>query len=78
MKQQEINPEDIKKAMEMLANVANNAHLFTSLAENMIGNLPADKQEQAKKILAGNDMKKAIDKLNGAVNKMQDYERKNK
>jgi len=78
MKQQEINSDDIKKAMELLANVANNAQLFSSLAENMIGNLPKDKQEEAKNILAGKDVKKAMDNLNGALNKMQDYGRKNR
>ncbi|MFZ9845350.1 MAG: hypothetical protein ACO3FO_06195 [Candidatus Nanopelagicaceae bacterium] len=78
MKQQEIKQEDIKKAMELLANIANNAQLFSSLAENMIGNLPKDKQEEAKNILAGKDVKKAMDNLNGALNKMQDYGRKNR
>ena len=78
MKQQEINSDDIKKAMELLANIANNAQLFSSLAENMIGNLPKDKQEEAKNILAGKDVKKAMDNLNGALNKMQDYGRKNR
>jgi ABC-type transport system involved in cytochrome bd biosynthesis fused ATPase/permease subunit len=78
MKQQEINTEDIKKAMELLANIANNAQLFSSLAENMIGNLPADKQKEAKEILKGKDVKKAMDNLNGALNKMQDYGRKNR
>ncbi|NBP67263.1 MAG: hypothetical protein EBU52_00815 [Cytophagia bacterium] len=78
MKQQEIKQEDIKKAMELLANIANNAQLFSSLAENMIGNLPADKQKEAKEILKGKDVKKAMDNLNGALNKMQDYGRKNR
>lgn len=78
MKQQEIKQEDIKKAMELLANIANNAQLFSSLAENMIGNLPADKQKEAKEILKGKDIKKAMDNLNGALNKMQDYGRKNR
>jgi len=78
MKQQEIKQEDIKKAMDLLANIANNASLFSSLAENMIGSLPVDKQKEAKEILKGKDVKKAMDNLNGALNKMQDYGRKNR
>jgi hypothetical protein len=64
--------------MEFVANIANNAALFSSLAENMISSLPADKQKQAKEILKGKDIKKAVDNLNGAVNKMQNYGSQNK
>ena len=78
MKQQAINQDDFKKAMELVANIANNAALFSSLAENMISSLPADKQKQAKEILKGKDVKKAMDNLNGAVNKMQNYGNQNK
>ena len=78
MKQQAINQDDFKKAMELVANIANNAALFSSLAENMISSLPADKQKQAKEILKGKDIKKAVDNLNGAVNKMQNYGSQNK
>jgi hypothetical protein len=78
MKQQVINQDDFKKAMEFVANIANNAALFSSLAENMISSLPADKQKQAKEILKGKDIKKAVDNLNGAVNKMQNYGSQNK
>jgi hypothetical protein len=78
MKQQAINQDDFKKAMELVANIANNAALFSSLAENMISSLPADKQKEAKEILKGKDVKKAMDNLNGAVNKMQNYGNQNK
>jgi hypothetical protein len=78
MKQQAINQDDFKKAMELVANIANNAALFSSLAENMISSLPADKQKQAKEILKGKDVKKAMDNLNGALNKMQNYGNQNK
>jgi len=78
MKQQVINQDDFKKAMELVANIANNASLFSSLAENMISSLPADKQKEAKEILKGKDVKKAMDNLNGALNKMQNYGNQNK
>ena len=78
MKQQAINQDDFKKAMELVANIANNAALFSSLAENMISSLPADRQKEAKEILKGKDVKKAMDNLNGAVNKMQNYGNQNK
>jgi|APGre2960657468_1045069.scaffolds.fasta_scaffold133988_2 hypothetical protein len=78
MKQQAINQDDFKKAMELVANIANNASLFSSLAENMISSLPADKQKEAKEILKGKDVKKAMDNLNGALNKMQNYGNQNK
>lgn len=78
MKQQGINQEQVQKAFELLANMAQNASLFSSLAENMVSGLPADKQQEAREILKGKDISKAMKNLNGALNKMQDYGSKNK
>ena len=61
MKQQEINPKDLQKAMKVLSDLSSNASLFQNLAENMINTLNTK------------DIKKAMDKLNGALNKMQTY-----
>ena len=44
----------------------------------MVSGLPADKQQEAREILKGKDISKAMKNLNGALNKMQDYGRKNK
>ena len=73
MKQQAINPKDLEKAMKVLSELANNASLFQNLAENMINALPAEDKEKVDKYVNSKDLGKAMNKLNGALNKMQTY-----
>jgi hypothetical protein len=73
MKQQEINPKDVQKAMKVLSDLASNASLFQNLAENMINTLSPEDKEKVDKAVNTKDIKKAMDKLNGALNKMQKY-----
>ena len=73
MKQQEINPKDIEKAMKVLSDLASNASLFQNLAENMINTLSPEDKEKVNKAVNTKDLGKAMDKLNGALNKMQTY-----
>ena len=73
MKQQEINPKDLQKAMKVLSDLSSNASLFQNLAENMINTLSPEDKEKVNKAVITKDIKKAMDKLNGALNKMQTY-----
>ena len=73
MKQQEINPKDLQKAMKVLSDLSSNAYLFQNLAENMINTLSPEDKEKVNKAVNTKDIKKAMDKLNGALNKMQTY-----
>jgi uncharacterized protein YaaN involved in tellurite resistance len=73
MKQQEINPKDLKKAMKVLSDLSSNASLFQNLAENMINTLSPEDKEKVNKAVNTKDLGKAMDKLNGALNKMQSY-----
>jgi uncharacterized protein YaaN involved in tellurite resistance len=73
MKQQEINPKDLKKAMKVLSDLSSNASLFQNLAENMINTLSPEDKEKVNKAVNTKDLGKAMDKLNGALNKMQTY-----
>lgn len=73
MKQQEINPKDLQKAMKVLSDLASNASLFQNLAENMINTLSPEDKEKVNKAVNTKDLGKAMDKLNGALNKMQSY-----
>lgn len=73
MKQQEINPKDLQKAMKVLSDLSSNASLFQNLAENMINTLSPEDKEKVNKAVNTKDIKKAMDKLNGALNKMQSY-----
>ena len=73
MKQQEINPKDLQKAMKVLSYLSSNASLFQNLAENMINTLSPEDKEKVNKAVNTKDIKKAMDKLNGALNKMQTY-----
>ena len=73
MKQPEINPKDLQKAMKVLSDLASNASLFQNLAENMINTLAPEDKEKVNNAVNTKDIKKAMDKLNGALNKMQSY-----
>jgi uncharacterized protein YaaN involved in tellurite resistance len=73
MKQQEINPKDLQKAMKVLSDLSSNASLFQNLAENMINTLSPEDKEKVNKAVNTKDLGKAMDKLNGALNKMQSY-----
>ena len=73
MKQQEINPKDLQKAMKVLSDLSSNASLFQTLAENMINTLSPEDKDKVNKAVNTKDIKKAMDKLNGALNKMQTY-----
>ena len=73
MKQQEIDPKDLKKAMKVLSDLSSNASLFQNLAENMINTLSPEDKEKVNKAVNTKDLGKAMDKLNGALNKMQTY-----
>lgn len=73
MKQQEINPKDLQKAMKILSDLSSNASLFQNLAENMINTLSPEDKEKVNKAVNTKDLGKAMDKLNGALNKMQSY-----
>mgnify|MGYP000173566968 FL=1 len=73
MKQQEINPKDLQKAMKVLSDLSSNASLFQNLAENMINTLSPEDKEKVNKAVNTKDLGKAMDKLNGALNKMQTY-----
>ena len=73
MKQQEINPKDLQKAMKVLSDLSSNASLFQNLAENMINTLSPEDKEKVNKAVNTKDNQKAMDKLNGALNKMQTY-----
>ena len=73
MKQPEINPKDLQKAMKILSDLSSNASLFQNLAENMINTLSPEDKEKVNKAVNTKDLGKAMDKLNGALNKMQSY-----
>ena len=73
MKQQAINPKDLQKAMKVLSDLASNASLFQNLAQNMMSTLPAEDKAKVDKYVNSKDLNKAMDKLNGALNKMQTY-----
>ena len=73
MKQPEINPKDLQKAMKVLSDLSSNASLFQNLAENMINTLSPEDKEKVNKAVNTKDLGKAMDKLNGALNKMQSY-----
>ena len=73
MKQPEINPKDLQKAMKVLSDLSSNASLFQNLAENMINTLSPEDKDKVNKAVNTKDLGKAMDKLNGALNKMQSY-----
>ena len=73
MKQPEINPKDLQKAMKVLSDLSSNASLFQNLAENMINTLSPEDKDKVNKAVNTKELGKAMDKLNGALNKMQSY-----
>tara|TARA_R110000868_G_scaffold398202_2_gene671230 strand:+ start:749 stop:985 length:237 start_codon:yes stop_codon:yes gene_type:complete len=78
MKQQGTNQKDLQNAMKVLIDLASNASVFQNLAENMINSLSPEDKVKVDKAVNTKDISKAMKNLNGALNKMQDYGRKNK